>query len=101
MEEKKKQTFTVVDAQGKSIECEVIFSFTSQETGKSYIVYTDRTRDAQGNLKVYANTFDPAVPNSPLQPIKSEKEWEAIHHILEEVSKTTQAQSEKNDSVKS
>ena len=91
MEEKQKQTFTVMDAQGKPIQCEVIFSFTSQETGLSYIVYTDRTRDAQGNLKVYANTFDPAVPNSPLQPIKTEKEWEAIHHILEEVSKTAKA----------
>ena len=94
MEEKKKQTFTVMDAQGKPIECDIIFSFTSQETGKSYIVYTDRTKDSKGNLKVYANTFDPAVPNSPLQPIQSEKEWEAIHHILEEVSKTTRAKGE-------
>ena len=88
----KKQTFKVVNAQGKEIECDVVFTFTSQETGKSYLIYTDRTRDAQGNLKVYASNFDPSVPNSPLTPIKTEKEWAAIRHILEEVSRTRKAQ---------
>ena len=43
MEEK--MTFKVFDDNGKEIECEVLFTFESDETHKNYIVYTDNTTD--------------------------------------------------------
>ncbi len=43
--------FKVIDDQGKEIECEVLFTFESDETGKNYIVYTDNTTDEEGNTK--------------------------------------------------
>lgn len=36
-----KMTFMVTDDEGKEIECEILFTFKSDETGKDYIVYTD------------------------------------------------------------
>ena len=42
MEEK--MTFKVINDEGKEIECEVLFTFESDETGKNYIVYTDNMR---------------------------------------------------------
>ena len=39
MEEK--NTFTVLDENGKEITCEVLFTFDSEETKKSYIVYNN------------------------------------------------------------
>ena len=45
--------FKVVNDEGKEIECETLFTFESDETGKSYIVYTDNTVDEEGNTKVY------------------------------------------------
>ena len=36
-------TIIVLNEQGEEIECDVIFTFDNEETGKSYIVYTDNT----------------------------------------------------------
>ena len=41
----KDNTFTIVDKDGKEIECEVLFTFESDETKKNYIVYTDNSKD--------------------------------------------------------
>lgn len=46
MQEKNtKGIFTIVNDEGKEIECEVLFTFDSDETKKSYIVYTDNTKE--------------------------------------------------------
>ena len=50
--------FTVINDEGKEVQCEVLFTFDSDETGKHYIIYTDNTTDEEGNTKVYASTFD-------------------------------------------
>ena len=47
---------------GEILECEVLFTFDSDETGKSYICYTGES------LK--------------LEPITTDKEWKAINNIL-------------------
>ena len=52
-------TFKVIDDEGKEIECETLFTFESDETGKNYIVYTDNTTDEEGNTKVYASIYNP------------------------------------------
>ena len=54
-----KNTFTVINEEGKEVVCSVLFTFDSDETKKSYIVYTDNTKDKQGNIQVYASIYDP------------------------------------------
>ena len=81
MEEK--NTFTVLDENGKEVTCEVLFTFDSEETNKSYIVYTDNTTDQDGNVRVYASIFDPKAENTELQPIESDREWKIVETILE------------------
>ena len=82
---KEKMTFKAVDANGKEVECEVLFTFESEETKKNYIVYTDNTLDEQGNTKVYASIYNPNEENTNLVPIETEKEWKIIETILEEL----------------
>ena len=81
MEEK--NTFTVMDDSGKEVTCEVLFTFDSEETKKSYIVYTDNSKDAEGKIQVYASIYDPKDPKMKLEEIKTEKEWKVIDTILE------------------
>ena len=81
--EEKKNKFVVINDEGKEIECEVLFTFESEETKKNYIVYTDNTVDEIGNIKVYASIFDPNNENTKLEPIETEKEWKIIENILE------------------
>lgn len=80
-----KMTFKVTDDQGKELDCEVLFTFESDETGKNYIVYTDNTIDDQGNTKVYASIYTPDQENLNLEPITTEKEWKIIETILNEL----------------
>lgn len=81
---KEKNTFTVVNDEGKTIECDVLFTFDSDETKKSYVVYTDNTKDEHGNIKVYASIYNPAEENNTqLLPIETDKEWKVIETILE------------------
>lgn len=79
---KEKDTFTVINDEGKEILCNVLFTFDSDETGKSYIVYTDNSKDKMGNVQVYASIFNPEDANTKLEPIETEKEWKVIDTIL-------------------
>lgn len=78
-------TFKVLNDEGKEIECEVLFTFESEETGKNYIVYTDNSIDEDGNTKVFASIYNPDEDETKLLPIETEKEWRIIETILEEL----------------
>ncbi len=78
-------TFKVMNDEGKEVECEVLFTFESDETGKNYIVYTDNTLDDEGSTKVYASVYDPTGQTPNLMPIETEKEWLVIENILSTV----------------
>ena len=80
--ENTKMTFKILGDDGKEIECEVLFTFESDETKKNYIVYTDNTLDEQGNTKVYASIYNPNEENTNLIPIETDKEWEVIEGLL-------------------
>lgn len=82
MEELKKATFKVLNDEGKEVECDVLFTFASDETKKDYIVYTDNTLDEENNIKVFASIYNPEEETTTLQPIESEKEWKIIESIL-------------------
>ena len=90
---KEKKSFTVINDEGKEVVCDVLFTFDSDETKKSYIVYTDNTKDKNGNVQVYASIYDPKEENPELKQIESDKEWKVIETILqtlqEEVSKAS------------
>lgn len=88
MEEK--MTFKVTNDEGKEVECEVLFTFESDETKKNYIVYTDNTLDEEGNTKVYASIYEPEQDETKLLPIESDKEWKIIETILEELQNEVQ-----------
>ena len=85
MSKEKKGVFTIVNDKGEEVECEILFTFDSDETKKSYIVYTDNTLDEEGSTKVYASVYDPTGQNPALMPIETEKEWLVIENILSSV----------------
>ena len=78
----KKNSFTLIDENGNETIYDVLFTFESEETHKNYIVYTDNTKDSEGNIEVYASTYDPNDPHSKLEAIETDKEWKVIETIL-------------------
>ena len=89
--EEKKGVFTIINDKGEEVECEILFTFDSDETKKSYIVYTDNSIDDNGSTRVYASIYDPTGQNPALIPIESEKEWLVIENILTSVQEKIDA----------
>ncbi len=81
--------FTVTDVSGKTIEYEILFTFDSDETKKSYIVFTDNNKDKDGSIITYAATYDKEGENLELKDIETEREWSLIENILANIEEKT------------
>ena len=77
--------FAVIGENGEEMQCEVLVTFDCEETGKSYVIYTDNTEDDQGNTKIYASTYDPSGDDLQLFPIATERKWELIESVMDEL----------------
>ncbi|MBR3661318.1 MAG: DUF1292 domain-containing protein [Bacilli bacterium] len=92
-----KNSFTIINDEGEKIVCNILFTFDSDETKKSYIVYTDNTKDDVGNIKVYASIYDPkSASEMELLPIETDKEWRVIEKILESIQEEIKNQAQSN-----
>lgn len=90
-------TFKVINNDGKEITCDILFTFDSDETKKSYIVYTDNSKDEDGNVQVFASIYDPKMENPKLEPIESDQEWKIIETILDTLQEEIKKKSEENN----
>lgn len=90
--------FIVKDENGEEKEFYKLFTFDSEETGKSYIAYTDNSTDEKGNVIIRANTYDPTGEDLSLQPLTSEKEWKVIENILISTQEKIREEIEKGSS---
>ena len=75
----------IVNDKGEEKICDILFTFDNEETGKSYMVYTDNSKDENGKVRVFASTYDPKDPKSKLDDIKTDKEWKVIETILQTI----------------
>ena len=73
---------TLLDEYGEEHEFDVFFTFDSDETKKSYMVYTDHEKDKNGKEKVYASVYDPKGIDKNIYPVETEQEWDIIQNIL-------------------
>ena len=85
-----KKNFIVKDENGKEIVCEPLFTFESEETKKNYIVYTDNSKDENGNIRIFASIYKMTEKGNELEPIKTDKEWKVIETVLEAIQEEGQ-----------
>ena len=93
----KKNSFSMIDENGNEIIYDVLFTFESDETKKNYIVYTDNSKDENGQIQVYASIYDPEDPKSKLEAITTDKEWKVIETILETLQEEVRKKKENNE----
>ncbi len=91
----KGNTFKVITKDKTEIEFEILFTFESDETNKNYMVYTDNTKDEEGNTKVYASVFNPEAEPLELLPVETEREWKIIETIIASI--TEESKKEKKE----
>ena len=77
--------FSITDSEGKNTEYEVLFTFDSEETKKSYIVFTDNIEDEDGSLYTYAATYKKNDEFLQLEDIETDTEWALIENLLAQI----------------
>lgn len=83
-------SFTMKDENGKEIKYDVLFTFQMEETNKDYIVYTDNTKDKEGNIQVYASVYKNEDGKMNLEAIETDNEWKTIETILKTIQEEVQ-----------
>ncbi|WP_147532445.1 DUF1292 domain-containing protein [Bacillus marasmi] len=77
---------TVVDENGNEQLCEVLFTFDSEEFGKSYVLYYPVGADEgdEEDIEIHASAFTPNVngEDGDLMPIETDEEWDLIEEML-------------------
>lgn len=74
--------FKVIE-DGKEIICDIVLTFRDESNDINYIVYTDGTKDEDGDLEIYASRYVIKDNNYYLQDIENETEWNLIDNMLE------------------
>lgn len=95
----KENTFKMVTEDGQEITCNVLFTFDSEETKKSYIAYTDNTYEEDGSIKAYAAVYHPEDLNKGFEPIETEKEWKVVETILQTIQEEVKNKMAQSSSV--
>ena len=74
------------DDQGQTHDYEVLFTFDSEDYGKSYVVIypTEDGNNDEINVEVYSYTLDPSGTGTfgNLEPVEDEKELDMAEEIL-------------------
>ena len=80
------ENITIVDENGNEQLCNVLFTFESDEFGKSYVLYypIGAEEDENEEIEIHASSF---VPNEDgedgeLLPVESDAEWDMIEEML-------------------
>ena len=71
------------DEAGKELEVDVLFTFESKENNNTYIVYTDHSKDSDGQEKVFAGIYD--KNDEILNPIEEKDDYILIENILSSI----------------
>ena len=74
--------FKIID-EDREITCDIVMTFKDKGNDINYIVYTDGTKDSNGNLEIYASRYIVKDNNYILNPIEHDYEWDLIDNMIE------------------
>ncbi|MBQ6498092.1 MAG: DUF1292 domain-containing protein [Bacilli bacterium] len=72
-----------VEKDGQTIDCDLLFSFESDDTLKTYLGYTDNSLDTNGRTNIYVSAVDPFAGDLKLEDITDPREIDMIREVLE------------------
>ncbi|MFJ6208306.1 DUF1292 domain-containing protein [Lysinibacillus sp. NPDC092081] len=85
--EEEPQLFTITDENGADQVCEVIHTFSSEQFGKSYVLYVLATDEPIEERDIFAAQYvsgnDGTIDD--LLPIETDEEWAFVEDILNEL----------------
>ena len=77
-----KDIFKAKDKDGNIKDFYVVLKFDSNETGKSYVIYTDKTTNENGEVELLSSSYTIENNILKLSPIETKKEWLYVSLVL-------------------
>lgn len=74
-----------IQKDGKEVECDVLFTFDCDDTGKTYIGYTDGIVGENGRKNIYVSSFDPIIGTGKLDDITDPNELSMVQDVLAQI----------------
>jgi uncharacterized protein YrzB (UPF0473 family) len=74
-----------IEKDGQKIACETLFTFDSPDLGKSYIGYTDHSKNEEGLENIYVSAYNPLIEPVTLENITDPKEMEMVHNVINQI----------------
>ena len=82
----RRNRFSIINDEGKHVKCKILFTFDSAATGKSYVAFTDDTKDEDGNTNVYSAVYDPEGPKKQmLASIEDPQELKHVESVMNDL----------------
>ena len=75
----------IIKKDKQDIEFRVLFTFSSTDTMKLYIGYTDDSIGSNGRKNIYVSSYSPFSLENKLENITESKELEMINKVLERI----------------
>lgn len=78
--------FSILDENGNEINCQTLLMFTSPQTEKDIVIYTDNTVNEDGLESIYASYYCYDNEILRLLDIDNESDWFLIQEVLAEIT---------------
>ena len=73
-----------MEKNGKTIDCDILFTFDCEDTMKSYVGYTDHSIASNGRKNIYVSAYRVFGDKMELENITDKRELEMINDVLEQ-----------------
>ncbi len=70
---------------GKEVVCYILLTFNNPTNNKNYIVYTDGSKDENGQMEILASVYQIEDGNIKLEEITTDYEWDMVDEMLKQV----------------
>ena len=77
----------IITKDGVDIECDILFTFDSEDTKKSYVGYSDNKIAPNGRKTIYVSSYDPSKEKIELEDITDQRELNMIQDVLIRIDK--------------
>ncbi len=82
------EIFSVLDENGDEIQCNTLLMFSSPESEKDIVIYTDNTVSEDGLENIYASYYCYDDEALRLVDIDNEVDWQLVQDVLAEMTES-------------
>ena len=80
----------VIEKDGQKVNCDIYYSFVSDDTKKGYVAFSDHSKDEEENENIYMGSFDPDIGYETLNPVTDEKEIAMFNAVLSSIKENVE-----------